>query len=499
MADQLFQLIQSLTKPEKHHLKRLFAAQTRGEEPIYRQLFEAMESQTEYDEAKLNARFQQEQRKQLPAAKNYLYRYLLKTLAHYHDEQYPRDQVLQAIRQIHLLMQKQLYTAAKRLLDKTKAKAEKHELFQQLLQIFPLEMRLLAYLQPLPEQLESSRKLVQAMDAQVKKLQNTLYYRQLFVEVQLHLRSRNILDAHYDHPQLNWILNEPPVEPQEQPAVTITALDAYYGAVILYAISKKKLAVGYAFAKQQIDLNEAHSHLFLQPLAAYIQRLYQCLYFSINLQAWDDFEVYSQKLKNLQATNKTEATAVFIAYYHNALLRYRKTDQCRGLAEVVKQFTDELPDCEMLMEEGQRFLLYLQISRATHLLGQFNQSLTWLQKAGRVDEKNATKETLVIIPIQELLLHIDMGNTQLLEQRLRAAHRYLQTRALLGVGETLVLRFVRKWLNADTEADRQTLYANTRHEWQRQAESLQTLFSLFDLPLWLEAKIQGRPLWQLIE
>ncbi|MGZ6555019.1 MAG: hypothetical protein ACXVDV_20715, partial [Bacteroidia bacterium] len=86
-SDDLFQLINTLSKNEKGYFKKYAAKHVIGEQNNYIRLFDAIEKQNEYDEEKIKKIFKAETFiKHLPSEKNYLYWMIIKSLMEYHSE-----------------------------------------------------------------------------------------------------------------------------------------------------------------------------------------------------------------------------------------------------------------------------------------------------------------------------------------------------------------------------------------------------------------------------
>lgn len=81
----LHRLIKSLTKPEKRYFKVFSSRHVIGDQNNYLVLFDAIDRQSEYDEAKLLKKFKNEPFvKRFSIAKSRLYNAILKSLDAYH-------------------------------------------------------------------------------------------------------------------------------------------------------------------------------------------------------------------------------------------------------------------------------------------------------------------------------------------------------------------------------------------------------------------------------
>src|SRR5947199_117055 len=84
-SDQLFLLIKSMNKSEKGYFKKFSSKHIIGGQNNYIRLFDAIDSQKEYDEAAIKKKFEGKTFiKYLPSEKNYLYNLILDML-HVYD------------------------------------------------------------------------------------------------------------------------------------------------------------------------------------------------------------------------------------------------------------------------------------------------------------------------------------------------------------------------------------------------------------------------------
>lgn len=118
-ADDLFVLIQSLTKEEKRYFK-LFAQNSGGQSDNYLKLFDAIDKQTEYDEEELKRKLQRQKVdvRHFAAHKVYLYQLILKCLQLFYQEASAEEEILSGLKYLKILFRKRLMEQAQVLLDK---------------------------------------------------------------------------------------------------------------------------------------------------------------------------------------------------------------------------------------------------------------------------------------------------------------------------------------------------------------------------------------------
>ncbi|MEP7236034.1 MAG: hypothetical protein ABI778_12135, partial [Ignavibacteriota bacterium] len=136
-TDSLFDLIHSLTKEEKRHFQIYVKKYSRS--PKYLLLFDALSEMHDYDKSELDTRLRASKfSSRLNVAKEYLYLLILRSLRDLEPTS-PSAIVLQQIADISQLVNRKLFSQAKKTIKKAKALALSHDLFGEFNIILDLE------------------------------------------------------------------------------------------------------------------------------------------------------------------------------------------------------------------------------------------------------------------------------------------------------------------------------------------------------------------------
>ena len=118
-SNELFNLIQSLSKSEKRFFK--LSSSLQDGDKNYLKLFDYIEKQKKYDEAELKNYFQKEKFiKHLPSEKNHLYKLILKSLRGFHSDNSISSILKQELKNIEILYSKALYKECVKILKRSK-------------------------------------------------------------------------------------------------------------------------------------------------------------------------------------------------------------------------------------------------------------------------------------------------------------------------------------------------------------------------------------------
>ena len=127
-SNELFLLIKSMTRNEKGYFKKFASVNSKKGEGNYLRLFDCIDEMEEYDESVIRKKFAKEKFiTQLNVTKLYLQRIIIKSLRNYYGENDPDIERLNAMIEITLLVKKQMYDSALRIIEKMKPVAKEYE------------------------------------------------------------------------------------------------------------------------------------------------------------------------------------------------------------------------------------------------------------------------------------------------------------------------------------------------------------------------------------
>lgn len=124
--DQLFTLIQSLTKSEKRHFKLYVNRLQNASNSKFLQLFEVIDRYPDYNEKQLLGKLEGTEKKQLANLKRHLYKQILTSLRLTHINKRIDIQIREQIDFARILYGKGMYMQSLRILERIKKTAEEH-------------------------------------------------------------------------------------------------------------------------------------------------------------------------------------------------------------------------------------------------------------------------------------------------------------------------------------------------------------------------------------
>ena len=138
---------------------------------------------------------------------------------------------------------------------------------------------------------------------------------------------------------------------------------------------------------------------------------------------------------------------------------------------------------------------YFNVAVVYFALGDFTKSLHWLNRLLNDTHLDANQDIHAFARILDLVVHLEMGNKELIPYTLRSVQRYLDVRKRMFRFETVFLDFIKKIARARNEEDKQTSYIELQEELKHIAEDAyeKQVFEQFDFQSWVESKIRNVP------
>ncbi|HEY3251111.1 MAG TPA: hypothetical protein VGK25_08325, partial [Ignavibacteria bacterium] len=298
-SNDLFQLINSMNQTEKRYFKVYASKHIIGEKNNYVKLFEAIEKQTEYDEADIRKKFEGTKFiKQLSVAKNYLYNILLKSLHTYHSNNSAASKTDELLHEAYILDKKALYNQERKLLEKALNISITHELFPKILEILKVKINLLGkipYAKDHGREIERMKKM--QLDS-IEKIENLWEYLNLKskhkVLITQHLVSRSRKDIN----EMDIILSDKLLT-DEKKAITFDSKNIFFNIIAVVNNKKGQWKKTYEIIKKQLALLESRPELLPENMERYINASANYLLITKTAGTPDEFKTALKKFKSI--------------------------------------------------------------------------------------------------------------------------------------------------------------------------------------------------------
>lgn len=506
ISEHLFQLIRSLSSHEKRYFKLYASRHTIGDENNYVSLFDAIDEQDEYDEAKIISQFRKEAFvKQFSIAKSRLYNAILRSLDAYHADSSVNSQLKRQLHFAEILFRKTLYGQCSRVLQSAKKLAEKYEKYSTLLEISRMEKELIeknyysgkdeAYIQNLLEQ-----------DLEIlEKMKNHSEYWSIKSNFFHWLNKKGQAKNEKELAKFKKIIDNKLLKGEEKALSTETKYlyfhiySAYYFAIGDYPKS-------YGNLKKNAELIEKNVLIFRDEPNIYFSLLTNLIYVAIQLKKIDEAFMYLKKLKEIPATldtKKNEDLEVRLFSSANSIelttrILLADFDTAEKLIPVIEKGLSKHKGKFSKVREG---LFYLNIAVVYFAQEKPNLALRWINKLLNSPEIAENEDIYCIAQLLNLVIHLELRNETHIPYVFRSTSRFLSKKGRLNKFESRFLVFVQDIMKADTKEKQ-------RKEYQELKEDLQNIFKdplersaleYFDFVSWAESKVNRKSYRSIVE
>lgn len=495
--DYVFDLIKSLTRGEKRNFRML--TQITSGSKKYLKLFDCMDSLDSYDESKILKKFRSDSsfEKQLAYNKNYLYNAILNSLAYFHKG--ANSEVSSLTLQVEILMQKNLYDQARKLLRKVKERVKSQEKFEDLLKLFRFEVEILRLTENYKILHESLRQVEFEEKVTLEKISNLLKMRHLSVRAEVLMATIGMARREDDLEIINEILASPEMEDEKQ-ALSNRAKILYQVVMRRVYHFKDDHASAFPHIKRALELYEANPILIEDDRIGYLKMLGSLVHTSFLLFGLDEAVKGLDKVMAFKPATPQENVFRFSRIYLY-LLAMHSDQGVRASEEFMVDFHEELERLSSVIPPKTELYAYYMLTMYFHVHGDISKAL----KAN--NEFLNKPRASMSIPIQgaariyNLVLHFELGNYDLIEYNLKSTSRFIYKIGRMFKYERRILRFFNRVINVKTQDE-------IRFELEQLKSDLMVIFEdpyerkariLFKVIEWIDSKLEGIPYAQAVE
>jgi hypothetical protein len=502
-SGKLFQLIKSMKKSEKRYFKLWVQREKGANDPKFLQLFGQIDEQVEYDEAAIEAGADYLTAGQLSNLKANLYTKILTSLKYYNMSNSPDMQTRELIDHAQLLFDRSLYQQCDSLLDKAWKMANKTSNLELQLMILKWKKNVLSQ-----TAVRSNQEKTNAIIGQVKEVNNRINNINLFTNLQLQLNTiylkTGFVRNEGDHALISELFHNGIKDIQED-ELSLAEKSNLYSLFIDYYFFIQDFDKGYKCAKRWVDLFNNKSLIYAN-LETYIKALNSLLIAESRINAYDDFMQNMRKLRNLRSLpaiqiNENINLKLFkYTYVHEFNMLFMVGDFSHGvhLMEKIKPRIDEYI---ARLDNHSRLIMYYKIACLYVGNSDYAEGLVWLNRIINTEQEELREDIHGFSRILSLICHYELGHQDIIDYHVRSTYRYLAKRETLQQFHKYILSFL-KHVEPNLTQDAMKLEFKALLEQLLPLESNpyeKRAFIYFDIISWLEGKIQGREVQEVIQ
>lgn len=500
-TEPLYLLIQSLEKAEKRNFKLYLKRHSGGEDLKTVLLFDAIDKMSDYDEELLLKKNPSLQKQQLPNLKAYLYRQILTSLRLIKNELNIDLQLHEQMDFARILYNKGLYLQSLKVLDKMKELAKTHHQYTYLQQVLFFEKKIetLYITRSLQDRAEA---LIQEADAVSDHLTQTSNLSNLSIE----LYSWYIRNGHARNEKDVAIINT--VFEKHFPDKN-RQVNGFYEQLYLHqsycwlAFIKQDFLQYYRHTQKWVDLFHQEPFMIEAETGHYIKGMHNLLGAHFDLQNYSkfdetlqQFELFSQE--KLVTSNLNNNMLVFV-YLSIARLNKHFTEGTfdEGIL-LVPGIEAKLREYELKLDRHRILIFYYKFASLYFGSGDYETAIDYLNKI--INWKMDLRTDLQCYSrLLHLIAHYEIGNYRLLEFLFKSVYRFMAKMENLSLVEEEIFKFLRQSFKL-TPKSMQSAFSKLLDKLKKQERNqFETrAFVYLDIISWLESKIQGVPVQEVI-
>ncbi len=465
VSQNLFDLIKSLTPPEKRYFKVYAQRHVKGEENNYVLLFNAIDKQDVYDEAKLLRKFKKNTfSKHFSSEKNYLYKLILKSMNAYDLDKSIEAKIRELIGFASFFRKKRLYQQALKQLDKAKKMAIKYERYFQWINILHIETTVINYAHELQNQKRLKSNQAE-MHTAFEKARLYNEYKHLFDEVFWQnnkglYATNNEQTAYYEQVLQNPLLRS------RCPLTDFRTQKLYYQILQICYVQTHQTLLSYECAQKIVELYESQSHFMKNEMDNYISMLGNAIVSCYLLEDMEGLHQIIQKLRAVPTQTFNQEVKVFETSYNAEIVYYQRLNDYDKIGELLVVIEQKLNNYQNRIKQPSLLVWYYNLAGLYYTLNQFDSALKWINRFFDLHEEGVREDIFNKAIFLNLILHWKLENHRLLESLLRSASYYIRQKDHTYSFEKEVLAGFKKLLNLPLEAKKeredlfQSLYDN---------------------------------------
>ncbi|MCE3280915.1 MAG: hypothetical protein K0S44_3106 [Bacteroidetes bacterium] len=497
-SNGLFKLIKSLNKSEKGYFKKYANFHVRNEQNNYTRIFDAIDRQNEYDEKKILKKFRNERFvNQFAVAKNYLYEMILESLEAYHKNS--TTEIRSILNRIEILVDKGLYSQAKKLLKKVKEMAILHEKLTYIPEINLMEQSIYRMHYDVGDLRDNSDNLIEEIEVCAMKIKNMAEYESLKNRLYVQRIEMGGLRNEKEIQSYGWLLKSPLLKNDKQ-ALSVNAKILYYELFASYYNYTEDSEKCYEFSSRLIKLIEDNQEVIETNVNFPTHFLYRHSIQCYNMGKYHEALEYISKMEVLKVKSDLQKLNILLKAYNTKLNVYFKMGnmkKCLQLIPQIEGLLEKNKDADKLLKE----IIYWQVTSILMIAEQYKMALKWLVKANIEEDSSIRQDLECIGRIMEIILHYELGKTDIMEYRLKSTYRFLASKQKMYQLEKIILSSIRKLINVNSRGESIRFFKQLRSDLEPIVKDpLEGKFlNYFDIMSWLESKIEKKKFEEVVK
>ena len=498
-SDFIFRLIKSLTKSEKRYFKIYSNRFTYKDKQKYLDLFDAIDKQKEYDEEALKKKFEGEKfLKHFPTVKSRLKDMVLTCLREFTKDKSHRSKLEEQLFQVNFLFERNFVKEAIPIAKRIYKKALDSELFDIAIHALELTIPIEGILiEDLDEVHEKKLHCIQLLRNQI----DFSWLKKKFFQMN---RNHAIVRSEKQAENLDYFMKHPLLQ-RGDTAITFITKSDFHQIHAMYAGIKGNYLIAYQYWSASIqEMEQIRDKISLFP-RQYWGGYLNLLYIAMILGKYDEviqgFALLSEKAKKYHFSKNSAFERVYFEWQYKHLLT-AYTNQCKfkEAEKIMLELIEKFHHLKKILSSNQKVAFQMIMAGRYLISGEADKALNWLQMIPQKKSASVGDEFICVARVLEIFAHYELQNFLLLESLIRSARRFFQNAIHAHQAEKLILQYISKVINLVSKEEQHTIWEELKMSLLPlvEIEYERYFFDYFPFINWVEAKIQNRPLKEIL-
>jgi hypothetical protein len=504
IPDKLFRLIHSLSRSEKRYFKIMASHNAFGENSNYVKLFDAIDAMEEYSEEDLARLFRKESFYKNPSiAKNRLYENILRSLDAFHAKSSVDVELRRMLHCAEILFSKSMYDESHAALVKARKIAIQYEKHHILLDISKWQKKLMERDSYAGKGLEDVISLLDEDNLLLKKISNYAEFWNIKSRLFLLLNKKGKVRDQEELKNFKKIIDNTLLK-SENKALSYETRFLYNHIYSAYFFGIGDYQNSYRYIKKHLALIESKAEIFNEEPNKYFAVLSNMIYLCAQLRKFNEVAFYLSKLKGipeLMERGMTEDMEIklFSSAYSAELSLYIQTGEFEKALEIIPVIESGIKKFNINKVRASYFNFNIAI--VYFASGDYSSSLKWINKLLNDNSIDANNDIHCFSRIFNLIIHLEMGNNEVIPYTLKSTYRYLDKRKRMYRFENVFLLFINQYLKAKNNQQVKASYQSLKNELQVLLKDPfeKVVFEYFDFNMWAESKVANRSFAQVVK
>lgn len=501
-TDDLMQLVKSMTRAEKRHFRLFVRRNQASDDILFLKLFDFLEKHQEYDEPSILRKLPDIKKRQLSNLKAHLYKQLLISLRLLNSSHNEDIQLREMADYARVLYNKGLYRQSLDILEKAKERAYRGRYHALALEILEFEKHIEG--QYITRSIEGR---AEELTEESQGLYRTMEKAGLFSNLSLQLYGLYLKVGYVRNQKDYFYVKE--FFHANLPRIDYQGLD-FMGKVhfcqahVWYYYIIQDFPMCYRYAQKWVSLFEGEPELralyapmYLKGLHNLLNALFNTLQYNRFIEVLEELQRFPEVYDISQSANIEGLYHLFI-YIHTIKKHFQEGTFSEGL-RIVPELMRCIEEDRYNWDDHRLMVFYYRIACLYFGSGDNASAIDYLNLIINQKNPDYRADIQCFARILNLIAHFELGNAQLVEYQVKSVYRFLAKMEDLHAVQREIFRFLRRTPRMRTAELREEFIhlkeKLSRHEhdpFERRP------FLYLDIISWLESKIEGQPVQDII-